>query len=49
MVFGDEVPTPMQAGVLLARLDELTDLLQSLIEEKHEPSDERAPRDNEES
>ncbi len=39
IVFGDETPTPMQVGLLLARLDELMDLLQSLTREKHESPD----------
>jgi hypothetical protein len=37
MVFGGQRPTPMQAGLLLARLDELTDLLQSSVSEKPDP------------
>jgi len=42
MLFGDEIPTPMQAGLLLARLDELTDLLQAIVVEEASPRSEQA-------
>jgi len=42
MVFGNEGPTPMQAGLLLARLDELTDLLQAIVVGEAKPRAEQA-------